>query len=366
MPTNIAKRQETLRRFKQHLADDRILFLGVAAFVVCGLAYLFITGKFNFVDSRETLFDYAAVWMAENGIIYPLAVLGLGWAHITIRLDKRRKLAYRHMFNPRRMSRFYAGMVLMLAFVPFRSMFGSIKNVISEGQGFIYDRAFADLDKTIHFGQDPFHWLYQVFSHPWIFKIIEFNYETVWFILCYATQYWVAVAVACDKIRLRYMLTFMLSWILVGNVMATWFSSAGPVYYGLITGDYLRFAPIVDLVHSEGGTTAQFQNYLWMLYSQNIPGLGSGISAFPSMHVAIVTINALFLIEVRPKFTIPALLYVAFVMMSSVYLGWHYAVDGYVAFAMVVGIYFALKKVTSVKWSWRKQGAVSEGVVVAE
>ncbi len=53
MSANIAKRQETLRQFRQHLANDRILFLGVAAYIVCGLAYLFITGKFNLVDSRE-------------------------------------------------------------------------------------------------------------------------------------------------------------------------------------------------------------------------------------------------------------------------------------------------------------------------
>jgi hypothetical protein len=369
----LRNRQEIGQRIRAYLAEDGVLYLGVAAFVVCGLAYLFLSRKFHWHDVSATFLDYSAVWIAENGIIYPLALLALGYIRITLRLDSRRRLAYLHMFSSKRISRFVSGTLLMLAFVLFRSMFGSIKNVIAEGQGFAYDKIFADLDQALHFGRAPWEWMYSIAQHPWVLRFVEFNYETIWFIICFGAQYWVAVATACDKIRLRYMLTFMLSWIVVGDVFATWFSSAGPVFYHYITGDAGRFGPLVDFVHAAGGATfgsaAHFQDYLWCLYSNDIPGLGSGISAFPSMHVAIIVLNGLFLYESNRKWAVPVVLYVAFIIMSSTYLGWHYAVDGYAAAILTTAIYLAVNKVTSVRWKlWpgRASARAEDGAVTAD
>ena len=57
-------------------------------------------------------------------------------------------------------------------------------------------------------------------------------------------------------------------------------------------------------------------------------GIVGGISAFPSMHVSLVTLNALFLFEFSRRGGLALFAYVALVVASSVYLAWHYAIDG--------------------------------------
>ncbi|WP_431319910.1 phosphatase PAP2 family protein [Rhizobium sp. YTU87027] len=68
-----------------------------------------------------------------------------------------------------------------------------------------------------------------------------------------------------------------------------------------------------------------------------------GHLAFPSVHVGLIALNAFFAAEVSRRLGIIAFSYTAFVIASSVYLGWHYAIDGY-ASLLVVGLgHFALK-----------------------
>lgn len=86
-----------------------------------------------------------------------------------------------------------------------------------------------------------------------------------------------------------------------------------------------------------------FQEYLWTLYQSGTIGLGSGISAFPSMHVALATVVALYAWEWSRKLGFVAWVYVAFILCSSVYLGWHYAIDGYASIVVVSGLYWALR-----------------------
>lgn len=146
---------------------------------------------------------------------------------------------------------------------------------------------------------------------------------------------------------MRYVLTWMLSWAIIGNLIAGTWLSAGPAYYGLVTGDTARFADQLAFLASTAGernSAHAFQGYLWSLYESGRVGIGSGISAFPSVHVAVTTINALFISEVSRRFGILLWAYVAFIIMSSVYLGWHYAIDGYVSVVCVTAIYWGLRK----------------------
>jgi membrane-associated phospholipid phosphatase len=148
-------------------------------------------------------------------------------------------------------------------------------------------------------------------------------------------------------VRSRYLFAFMLLWIVVGNVLAGLFLSAGPAFYGLVTGDVGRFADqLAFLARGDGvaHSAATYQNYLWNLHDSGETGLASGISAFPSVHVGLISLNAFFLYGYRRRLGIAAFCYVLFVGVSSVYLAWHYAIDGYVAFAAAGLIYLAIMK----------------------
>ena len=71
------------------------------------------------------------------------------------------------------------------------------------------------------------------------------------------------------------------------------------------------------------------QEMLWGDYQVRDVMVGSGISAMPSMHVAIATLFALVCWRVRRWLGIVMTIYAVIIMLGSVDLGWHYAVDGY-------------------------------------
>ena len=64
-------------------------------------------------------------------------------------------------------------------------------------------------------------------------------------------------------------------------MLACLFLSAGPAFYGAVTGDAVRFAPLnAFLGQSASSPAAAFQAYLWKSYSTGTASLGTGISAF--------------------------------------------------------------------------------------
>ena len=70
---------------------------------------------------------------------------------------------------------------------------------------------------------------------------------------------------------------------------------------------------------------------------------GAAISAFPSMHVAVATIWAIYMTERSWFFAPVAIGFAVTILFLSVYTGWHYAVDGYVSIAVILAIYAAVR-----------------------
>jgi hypothetical protein len=344
------------RKFAVGVRADAAIYAAIGAYFFIGVLYMGSKHGFSIAELGTILEVYTGIWLTNYGLIFPLLLLIGIHVRITLRLERRRGLGYRATFSPHHVARFAAGSVLlMVGFLPFHVMFNAIKNAVPAQHGFASDHFLADFDKVLHFGVDPGAFLVKHLGSDWLLRAIEVNYNTVWLAICFGSIYWVAVSPRCAGVRLRYCLCTLLSWILAGNVLASMFPSAGPIYYGLVTGDAERFANVTQLVGSHVRqfiSTADYQSYLWNLYVTHQAGLGSGISAFPSMHVSIVMLNALFIAEGSRKLALPAFGYVALIAFGSVYLGWHYAVDGYASIIVTVAIYWAVRKAMSLKWRW--------------
>jgi membrane-associated phospholipid phosphatase len=140
----------------------------------------------------------------------------------------------------------------------------------------------------------------------------------------------------------------VLIWGVIGNFIAGLLPTAGPALYGLATGDATRFTHLQAFLGSTPNTTAATQHYLWQAHEQGASVLGAGISAFPSMHVAVACMCALFVAELGGVWRFVALGYTLLIMASSVYLGWHYAIDGYAAVLLTTAIYWGVGK--AVPW----------------
>ena len=344
MPTRWSRLALYWSEFLKALRADYVVYFALGLYLVAGTCYVLAHHGMLFGASDI----YAHAGLLTYCLIMPFIVLTIGIARITHRLDRRRLLAYRLMFRPRRVARFFAGTVMMLlVLVPFEAMFASVKAAFSEG-GLIYDKLAADIDRTIHLGHAPVRYLMSFAKDEWVLRTLEFNYDVLWFVVCFGGLYWVAVSPRADGMRLRYCASFFLCWIVIGNIVAAMFPTAGPAFYGLVTGDTNRFSSILTFLQTTTGSFSSAydeQAYLWSLHQLGQSGFGSGISAFPSVHVALITVNALFIGEYSRRWAIAAWSYVGLIVVSSVYLGWHYGIDAYAAIALVTLLYWAISRV---------------------
>jgi membrane-associated phospholipid phosphatase len=78
---------------------------------------------------------------------------------------------------------------------------------------------------------------------------------------------------------------------------------------------------------------------MWVSYAKDRPGLIAGISAMPSLHVAISFWMILAARSIAPRLTWLAVAYFLFVWIASVHLGWHYLLDGAAGALGVLGIW---------------------------
>lgn len=214
--------------------------------------------------------------------------------------------------------------------------FSQLKNLIPFLQPFAWDMFFVDLDRALHFGSLPHEWLLPVFG--WHYSISFFTgLYNIWLFMMYFT-----LVIACflrpgRAERMQFLVAFVLTWAIGGNLLATVFSSAGPVYL-LPLGLGETYIPLVDhlIAHADTGalTVIDTQGLLWMWYTGEQPL--NAISAFPSMHVASSTLMAIFAFRWSRLAGIVLTLFATSIMIGSVLLAWHYAVDGYAGAVIAV------------------------------
>lgn len=242
---------------------------------------------------------------------------------------------------PELLGRATGAAITFTALLLFLGSFTTFKTLMpSFWGGFPQDRFLADLDAALHGGTDPGPFLLGHLDNPLLIEALQWNYAAVWSALAFVPLFFVVLQ--APRLRLRYCLSFVLVWAILGNVLACAFLSAGPAFYGAVTGDAARFGPQMQAL--QGTLSSAFQAYLWDIQRQNIVGFGTGISAFPSVHVGVAMMNALFLRDINRIAGFAGFVYVAIVALSSVLFGWHYAIDGYVSILVVTLLHAALKR----------------------
>ncbi len=204
---------------------------------------------------------------------------------------------------------------------------GYLKELITVLQPFAWDEAFAKLDRWLHFGVDPWRLLMPVagsFEATWALNMVYH----AWFFAIYF-----CVFVACfagGRVGMAFLVGFALTFAIGGNLLATIFSSAGPVYYERLGlgADFVPLMAHLETLSEFGHLPAlDVQAHLWSAYETN--GGHAAISAMPSMHVATSVLMACFAFRHSPVAGWVMSTFAAAIMVGSVHLGWHYAVDGY-------------------------------------
>ncbi|WP_456388764.1 phosphatase PAP2 family protein [Profundibacter sp.] len=233
----------------------------------------------------------------------------------------------------------------LIATVFLQSGFTILKNVMSFITPYFADPFMANLDSALHFGVDPWviaHWIGGYLPTD----LMIYSYLTIWALPAFALPVIIALTDG-DRARMtRTLILYAVAWAFVGNVLAFAGLSVGPVYYDRLLGGE-RFADLTVALVESGVTASSIgitQQALWEIYAGQSALIGSGISAFPSVHVAVATVAAIYMCE-RSKWLVPlAATFLFFTFYLSVFTGYHYAVDGYASIIVIFIVWGLLRR----------------------
>nr|WP_236659761.1 phosphatase PAP2 family protein [Sphingopyxis lutea] len=220
---------------------------------------------------------------------------------------------------------------LVSAALAFSASFGVLKSQIPTVNPFWADDLFTQMDTVLFFGK-PWELSHKIIP-SFVTPAIDFVYF-LWLPMLLATILIVGMF-APEETKRRFFVSYLAAWSLLGLVIATAFSSVGPIFGDLVGGQ--SFLPAnAPFAHAASA-------YLREGYVNRAANVGQGISAMPSMHVAMAWLYVLCF----PKLRILTVPFFAFIAVGSVHLGWHYAIDGIVAVIGVAAIWSSSRRRSS-------------------
>lgn len=334
-------------RFLVRLREDRVYFS------IIGVFFALTAGLDRLTDHSyllETTYAYLNFWMAVALTMFA-AALSMQFVSRAVRDRHERpfELLYdvlKFIFTPETV----AALILSAALTVFMGAFTAVKSELPILNDFWADPWLARADLIVNFGHDPWSLLQPVLGQHWITRAIEFVYAPVWTASVIFVPFLFCVTTRMPAHRNRFIMAYLLTWIVSGVILAGVFMSGGPAFYGELTHDQARYGELVRYLRFDMGTpfsAAWDQRLLWKLHSENSATVGAGISAFPSLHVSMILLCCLGVWQVSRRFACVFLAIAAVIVLGSVHLGWHYSVDTYAAILITLLIWKAADHVTS-------------------
>ncbi len=222
-------------------------------------------------------------------------------------------------------------------------VFAAFKPAIPDFHAYSWDPLLADVDQALHLGVAPSAAITAVPGWELLVGLLDRAYVR-WYEVMTLTLLGV-VAFAPATQRLRFFLGYVALWVFGGSALGTLFASGGPVYYERFTGDAARFSGLFISLDSAAPMARALQENLWKAYVT--PG-GTfpfeGISAMPSLHVAVAAYFAAWGWRWGWLPGTVATLWTAVILLGSVALGWHYAIDGYVGVLIALAFHWGSER----------------------
>ena len=151
----------------------------------------------------------------------------------------------------------------LLVMLPiFINCFTVLKSSVPYLNPFSWDTRFEALDRWLHGGAAPWQLLQPWLGTPAISHFFNLIY-VCWFLVLWFVLIWQIVATHDLRLRAQYLGSMMLCWVLIGSLAAVVFSSAGPCYFGRVTGLANPYAPLMAYLQDANRVTD-----IWSLKTQ--------------------------------------------------------------------------------------------------
>ncbi len=206
----------------------------------------------------------------------------------------------------------------------------SWKSTIGWETPFSWDPRLASLDRMLH-GANPWELLTPVLASAESVRALDVAYA--WWQPVYVMVGVLVLWLPDRALRTRVLTTWALIWVMLGTVGSHLMPSAGPAFYGHVVSQSHEFELLQNHLrhlHWQSGLLAvERQQTLWANVQLGNPNPWLSVSAMPSIHVAIAFFFTIVAYKVRRILVVPFAASALLMMVGSVALGWHYAVDGY-------------------------------------
>jgi hypothetical protein len=226
-------------------------------------------------------------------------------------------------------------------------LFELFKQLVLPARGFPFDPAVAAADRILFLGNDAWQASHAVFGTVGATRFFDAAYA-IWLPLMFAFPAVMVMAFANVRLRTRLLTSWLASWVLIASVGAWIFGSAGPCYYNSLVGPHAGFKALENqlanlsaaaLADGQGIAALDFQAMLLRQMKAGELVSAGGISAMPSMHVAMATLFAIAAFRFSRTLGWIFAAYAVIIWIGSVHLGWHYAFDGIAGAAMMAGVW---------------------------
>lgn len=240
--------------------------------------------------------------------------------------------------SERLMHRLSRGTPMLLALVIFMPAFSAMKSAIPLFNAYSWDSTWVQVDRAVH-GADPWRILQAMLGYPLVTSILSTFYH-LWILLIYVGGGYFCFFQDDRELRTRFFIAYFAGWTILGVVLATTLASVGPCFLGPLLHDQY-FAEQMDYLRQVDDRfpvmVLKVQEQLIAWHKTGNHGLGRGITAMPSMHVSLAFLFFLAMRKVSKRAGVFFGAFFVIILVGSVHLAYHYAIDGYVS-VVVTGL----------------------------